>query len=126
ALAASQQAHIQELVQLNRTLEQTNKRLQQDIAREQARTKEAIQQIQLKWQTERKEWHQGCESVQACHRIVHLRTVLDLERERSQVLEERDLARREKSARLQRDYRLTLFQAKEAELEDEILRLQDE
>ncbi|KZT20144.1 hypothetical protein NEOLEDRAFT_1040843, partial [Neolentinus lepideus HHB14362 ss-1] len=126
AMAASQQAHIDQLVQQSRTQDQTVKRLQEDLAREQTRSKDALQQIQLKWQAERREWLEGCETIQACHRIAHLRTTLELSKERSLVLDERDLARREKRARLQRDYRLTLFQAKEAELEDEILRLRDE
>ncbi|EGN99261.1 hypothetical protein SERLA73DRAFT_182173 [Serpula lacrymans var. lacrymans S7.3] len=126
AMVNSQQAHIDDLVQKNRTLEHTIKKLKDELSLEEARAKDAIQVVQTKWKDERKEWREGCETLQACHRIAHLRTSAALDEERIIVLKERGVLREERLARLQRDYKITMFQAREADLESQVLELEDE
>ncbi|ETW83038.1 hypothetical protein HETIRDRAFT_458595 [Heterobasidion irregulare TC 32-1] len=127
AMIKSQQKHIDELVQKNRSLEQTHKLLKDEIAHKRELHDGEMQDVHTKFKAELKEWIDGCDSLQACHRIVHLRTTVMLENERLNVLKERSNARKERLARLQRDFRLTMFQVKETELEtkndelDEIL-----
>jgi hypothetical protein len=116
-MAISQQTHIDDLVQKNRTLDHVAKKLKDELVLEQARSKEAAKAIKAQWQTESAEWREGCDSLQVCHRIAHLRTLAELDKERLAVVKEKDIARQERVARLQRDYRITMFQVKESELE---------
>ena len=120
AMVASQQGHIEDLVQKSRTLEHTIKKLREELILEQARAKDAVDVVKQQWLVERNDWHAGCDALQACHRIAHLRTACALDEEQIAVLKEREIARREKLARLQRDYRITMFQARETELENQL------
>lgn len=115
AMIASQKAHIDELVQRTRGLDNTVKRLQEQLSNSRA-----------EWQAERKEWADGCDSLMACHRIAHLQTNVLLAQERIAVAHERDLTRRERVAVIQRDYNLILFKAREKELELEVDHMRDE
>ena len=115
AMIASQKAHIEDLVQKTRTLEQTVKRLQDQLSTSRA-----------EWQAERKEWADGCDSLMACQRIAHLRTNVLLTQERVALAHERELTRRERVAVVQRDYNLILFKAREKELELEADKLKEE
>lgn len=124
-MAVSQQTHIDDLVQKNRTLDHIAKKLKEELVLEQTRSKEAAKAIKAQWQVESGEWREGCDSLQACHRIAHLRTVIELDKERLTVVKEKDVARRERIAILQRDYRITMFQVKESELEGRIAELED-
>ncbi|KAG1750808.1 hypothetical protein EDB19DRAFT_1352454 [Suillus lakei] len=124
AMVASQQGHIENLVQKTRTLEHTVKKLQDEVSLEQTRAKDNVNVVKQQWRAEQKEWHAGCDALQACHRIAHLRTACALDDERIAVLKEREIARRERLARIQRDYKITMFQAREAELESQIEDLQ--
>lgn len=126
AMVASQQAHIEDLVQKSRTMEHTIKKLREELSLEQTRAKDAVNVIKQQWRVEQKDWHAGCDALQACHRIAHLRTACTLDDERIVVLKEREIARREKLARIQRDYRITMFQVREAELEGQVEDLQGE
>jgi hypothetical protein len=114
-MIASQKSHIDELVQKTRTLDSTVERLQEQFSDSRA-----------EWQAERKEWADGCDSLMACHRIAHLRTNVLLAQERIALAHERDLARRERVAVIQRDYNLILFKAREKELELEADQLREE
>ena len=105
AMIASQQTHINELVQKTRTLDNTIKDLQEQLTNSRAQ-----------WQAEHKEWTDGCDSLIACHRIAHLRTNVRLAQERVALAHERQSTRRERVAVIQRDYNLTLFKAEEKEL----------
>ncbi|KAL5526591.1 hypothetical protein ACEPAF_8315 [Sanghuangporus sanghuang] len=125
AMAASLQAHIDELVQKNRTCEHTIKRFQQMLADEKERGIEAVTRIKAEMQQEREEWREGCDSLLASHRIVHIRTRIELDKERLNSLLEKEDDRRERINTLHRDYRLTLFQAKESELEGKVGTLED-
>ena len=126
AMAISQQTHIDDLVQKNRTLDHVAKRLKEELLAEQARSKDAIKAIKAQWEEESAEWKEGCESLQACHRIAHLRTIVELDKERLVVVKEKDMARRERIARLQRDYQITMFQVRESQLEGNIEELEEE
>ncbi|OAX39556.1 hypothetical protein K503DRAFT_689338 [Rhizopogon vinicolor AM-OR11-026] len=126
AMVASQQGHIEDLVQKSRTLEHTIKKLREELSLEQTSAKDAVNVVKQQWRAEQKEWHAGCDALQAFHRIAHLRTACTLDDERIAVLKEREIARREKLARMQRDYRITMFQTREAELESQIEDLQAE
>ena len=112
---ASQQAHINELVQKTRTLDNTIKDLQEQLANSRAQ-----------WQAEHREWIDGCDSLMACHRIAHLRTNVRLAQERVALAHERGSIRRERVAVIQRDYNLILFKAREKELEIETDQLREE
>jgi hypothetical protein len=109
AMIASQKAHINELVQKTRTLDNTIKDLQGQLTDSRAQ-----------WQAEHREWIDGCDSLMGCHRIAHLRTNVRLAQERVALSHERDLMRRERVAVIQRDYNLVLFKAREKELEIEV------
>ncbi|KAG1905479.1 uncharacterized protein F5891DRAFT_691895 [Suillus fuscotomentosus] len=124
AMVASQKGHIENLVQKTRNLEHTIKKLNDEFSLEQTRAKDTVNAIKQQWQAEQKEWHVGCDALQACHRIAHLKTAYALDDERIAVLKERAIARRERLARIQRDYKITMFQAREAELESQLEDLQ--
>ncbi|KAG1721972.1 hypothetical protein EDD22DRAFT_936145 [Suillus occidentalis] len=124
AMVASQQGHIENLVQKTRNLEHTIKKLNDELSLEQARAEDAVNDIKQQWRAEQKEWHAGCDALQACHRIAHLKTACALDDERFAVIKEREIARHERLARIQRDYEITMFQAREAELESQIEDLQ--
>ncbi|KAG2074269.1 hypothetical protein BDR04DRAFT_1093493 [Suillus decipiens] len=124
AMVASQQGHIENLVQKTRNLEHTIKKLNDELSLEQTRAKDAVNVVKQQWKAEQKMWHVGCDALQACHRIAHLKTACALDDERIAMLKEREVARRERLARIQRDYKITMFQAREAELESQIEDLQ--
>lgn len=126
AMAASQQAHIDELIQKNRKLELTHQKLKDELTAEQARAKDAVQQLQAKWVIEQNDWRTGCDALLASHRIVHLRTRVALDKLRQNWLDEQDAVKRERIKCLQRDYRLTVFQGKETELLTRIAELEEE
>jgi hypothetical protein len=114
-MIASQQAHINELVQKTRALDNTIKDLQEQLTNSRAQ-----------WQAEHREWIDGCDSLMACHRIAHLRTNVRLAQERVALAHERGSIRRERVAVIQRDYNLILFKAQEKELEIEADQLREE
>lgn len=119
-MAASQQAHIDQLVQQNRTLQHGVKKLHEELAAEQKRGQQVVQKIQEQWHVERLQWQEGCDTLQACHKLEYLRLTMDLEKEQDNVLKERNRTRLEKVARLQRDFKITMFQARENELERQV------
>jgi chromosome segregation ATPase len=126
SLEASQQQHIEQLVQEKRSLEATIKKINASVDQEKARSKSIAAELQAKWKSERQTWHSGVDILQILHRLVQLRASDDLEKERMNVLAEQDGIRREKIARLQRDFKIAMFQAKESELEARIEDLEDE
>lgn len=124
-MAASQQAHIDELVQQNRTSEHTIKKLHKALDDEKERGIDVVKRLKAASQEERAEWREGCDSLLGSHRIVHLRTRIEFDKERMQVMKEKEETRKERLLVLQRDYKLTLFQAREAELERRIAQLEE-
>lgn len=125
-LEATQKAHIEELVNLNRSLEAKIKTLKDDLEAEKANLRHSLAEAQVKYQDEQIEWRQGVRALQSCYNVAQLRVLLDLDGERLNVLKEQDNTRREKLARIQRDYRLVMFTDKEASLMRQISELQAE
>lgn len=138
AMVASQLAHINDLVQKNRSLEQTIKKLDENLSQSAAdisvltterKSLEADRKTWMserqKWMDERKTWAEGCDTMQACHRIQQYHVACALHDEHVSVLKMQELARKEQLKRLQRDYKITMFQAREAELEAQIDEAED-
>ena len=126
AMVANQQKHIADLVARSKTLEHTITKLRAAVAEEKERAADAVAQIRQQWETERKEWREGCDSLQAAHRIAHLRTATEVDREHAAVLEMKEALRRERIARVHRDYKIVLFQTRELELEERVAQLERE
>lgn len=124
-MAASLQAHIDELVQKNRTCEHDIRRLKQALADEKERSAEIAERFKAISVQEREEWWEACGSFLAAHRIVHLRTQNEWEKERINVAYEREENRQDRLNILIRDFKLTLFQARETELEARVAELED-
>lgn len=102
------------------------KRFREDLARTESENGRRVETMERKWKQERTEWMEGCDAVQTAHRIAHLKTALLLDAERRSVLDERDERMKERLARMQREYKILLFQVKEDELEERLEELQEE
>ena len=74
----------------------------------------------------RQEWHQASTDLLSLCRIDQKRVEVELERERSNALQEMKFTRDEKLLRLQRDFRIKLFQIREEELERKIEEIEAE
>lgn len=122
-MVAKQQAHIDELVMKNRSLDQMVNKLKGELSTEKARYETSMQQLKHQSKLQQSEWKEGCDSLQSLWRIAHLKAVLELEKERTAVIKLKEDLRLERLARLQRDFRITMFQAKELELEDRLQQL---
>ncbi|KAG6817648.1 hypothetical protein H0H87_005405 [Tephrocybe sp. NHM501043] len=126
SLEASNQAQIDDLVQRNRTLDHTNKKLVEQINFEKSKAGDTITEIQQQWAAEQVDWLQGRGVLQSCHRIVQLRNVMQIEEERQNVLKAREVAHKERFLRMQREFDITILKVKEAELMDRIQELEEE
>ncbi|KAI0325529.1 hypothetical protein GY45DRAFT_218864 [Cubamyces sp. BRFM 1775] len=126
AMVASQQKHIADLVARNKTLEHTLSKLKAAVQEEKERAHDAVAQIEERWKAERAEWREGCDTLQIAHRVAHLRTAEEVDRVRVALLETKEALRKERLARMQRDYRLVMFQAKELDLEERNAQLERE
>jgi len=124
ARIAAQDAQITQLVQQNKALEKTISQLRAEVEMEKKRGAEAVNQMRQCWKAESAEWREGCDSLQAKHRLAHLETRMSLEHERGYRLEDREALLREKTAVLLREYKITLFQARETELVAQIANLE--
>ncbi|KAF8206480.1 hypothetical protein K438DRAFT_1917819 [Mycena galopus ATCC 62051] len=115
----------QNLEERNRTLEHTiskNKKLVDDLASDADRAKKAIR---AEWHEDRVLWREGCNRLLTSHNLAHLRLSDKLATAESSILKEMELCREEKVARLHRDFQLTMFRIREAELEAKIEELED-
>ena len=126
SLEVANQVQIDDLVQRNRALEYLNNRLNDRLSAEANRSKEAVQDFQKRWHEKEKSLREECEDFLAYYRCAQLSTVSALETERMNVLNEQKALREEKLLRLQRDFRITMFYAKERELEERIMELEEE
>lgn len=124
--AAKQQSHVDELIMKNRTLEHTVEKLKSTLATEDTRSKDAIQKIHQKWEAERTEWREGCDALQTAHRVAHLSTSVELDKERLETWKEKERLRQETLKRLQRDFKLAMFQVQELKHEHRLRELEDE
>ncbi|KAG7451164.1 uncharacterized protein BT62DRAFT_403161 [Guyanagaster necrorhizus] len=127
SLEASQQAHIDDLVQRNRSLEHSVKLIRDELDQEKARSKQALSDVHKRWKADQKEWREGVDVLLSCHRIALWRKTIDLQTERLNILKEEEDIRLGKISRLQRDFKITQFQQSESQyisrqelLEDEI------
>ena len=125
-LEASNQSQIDDLVQRNRTLEHTNKKLSEQLSKEQSRSEDTILQLQSQWDLNQSNWKQTCENLLGSYRIIQKQIQVELEKERMNTLQEMKITRDEKLLRLQRDFKITLFQIKEEELERRVEAVEDE
>lgn len=125
-LEASNQAQIDDLVQRNRTLEHTNKKLSEQLSQEESRSKDTIFQLQTQWDINQSHWKRTCESLLGSYRIIQNRIQVELEKERVNTFKEMKITREEKLLRLQRDFKITLFQIREEELERRVEDVEDE
>jgi hypothetical protein len=117
SLEAANQSQINDLIQRNRTLEHTTKKLSEQLAEEVNRGKASVKEIQDKHEANQRQWKESCEDVLASYRIIQKQLEVELEKERYATLAEMGVAREEKVRRVQRDYKLKLFQMHEEELE---------
>ena len=122
---ARQQAHINELTEQLRTAEHMSKKLREELAQAQAQMKAERTALQDQRLKEAQAWKVGTELTRASHQVAQARLLLLLDMERRNVLSGEDTARKERLARVQRDYNLVLFQQKESELEERIIELQE-
>ena len=133
AMVASQQTHINELVNKTRSLENSIKRLTDELEKSNSEcttlcTERASWEVdrktwtgdRQKWMEEKKIWAEGCDTMQACHRIQQYRMACVLNDERIAILRMQDDLRKEQLKRLQRDYKITMFLAREVELEAQV------
>ena len=125
-LEASNQSQIDDLVQRNRTLEHTNKKLSEQLAQEHSRSKDTLLQLESQWDLNQSNWKQTCQNLLGSYRIIQKSVQVELEKERMNALKEMKITRDEKLLRLQRDFKITLFQIKEEELERRVEVVEDE
>ena len=125
-LEASNQSQIDDLVQRNRTLEHTNKKLSEQLSQEHSRSKDAMLQLRSQWELNQSDWKQTCENLLGSCRIIQKHVQVELEKEKMNTLKEMKITRDEKLLRLQRDFKITLFQMKEEELERRVEDVEDE
>ncbi|KAF9565287.1 hypothetical protein CPC08DRAFT_604273, partial [Agrocybe pediades] len=126
SLEASNQAQIEDLVQRNRTLEHTNKKLLEQVAQEKARAADAVSGIQKQWEVNKQKWKEAVDDLVATQRIVEKQVEVELEKERAALIKEMAVTREEKVQRIHRDYKIKLFQIREEELERKIEELEEE
>ena len=122
---ARQQAHINELTEQLRTAEYMSKKLREELAQAQAQMKAERAGLQDQRLKEAQAWKVGTELMKASHQVSQARLLLSLDSERRNVLSGEDAVRGERLARVQRDYKLVLFQQKEDELEERVIELQE-
>ncbi|KAF9267759.1 hypothetical protein L218DRAFT_954955 [Marasmius fiardii PR-910] len=91
--------------------------MKEQVELEKTRARTTIQELQSRWHTEQKQWREAVDTLQACHRIAHLRVQAEVESGRKNVLIEQAARRKEKLAVAQRDFMITKFQIRESELE---------
>ncbi|KAK0469627.1 uncharacterized protein EV420DRAFT_1495740 [Desarmillaria tabescens] len=115
SLEASQQTHIDDLVQRNRSLEHSAKLIRDELDQEKTRSKHALSEVHKRWKADQKEWREGIDVLLSCHNISLWHKIIDLQTERLNFLKEEDDIRLGKIARLQRDFKITQFQQSESQ-----------
>ncbi|KAJ7035058.1 hypothetical protein C8F04DRAFT_955550, partial [Mycena alexandri] len=125
SMEAALRAQIEDLVQRNRTLEHTNKKLVDGIALDADRDKRVTRDNQTKLNAEQRTWREGCNRLLSCHHLAHLRISAKLSAAQIALLKEMELSRQEKVARLHRDFQLTMFRIREGELDAKIEELEE-
>lgn len=122
----SQQSHIDELVQENRTLETINKRLKDALNSEQNRAKDSVNGMSGQWQVEKAQFEESIETLHGLHRIAHLKTKALLEAEKMRVLKVQGGVRKEKIRVMEREVRISELEAKEEEWKAKLEELRED
>ncbi|KAJ7170686.1 hypothetical protein C8R43DRAFT_980483 [Mycena crocata] len=125
SMEASLNAQIEDLVQRNRTLEHTNKKLLDEMALDSDHTKKVAREFKAEHQEDRRLWREGCNRLLSCHHLAHLRLSAKLSSAEASLLKEMELSRQEKVARLHRDFQITMFRIREGELEAKVEELEE-
>jgi predicted RNase H-like nuclease (RuvC/YqgF family) len=126
SLQDSQRPQIEDLVERNKRLTANITRLEEQLVQKDVHAQQLVKNAQEHLQKVNEEWRDGLDVVQTCHRLAELRAADELEKERMAILWEQNVTRREKVARLHRDYKLTLFQMTEADLVSRVDELEDD
>src|SRR5260221_2591505 len=126
SIEAANQSQINDLIQRNRTLEHTTKMLSAQLAEEVNRSKAYVKEIQGKHEANQRQWKESCEDVLVSYRIVQKQLEVELENERYATLAEMGVTREEKLQRVQRDYKIKLFQMHDEQLERRLEDAEDE
>lgn len=126
AMVAKQQAHIDDLVSKNHTLEAKVQHLQAEISSEKTRYEDGLHKVKAQYDIERKRWKEEYDMSQGLWRISYLRQVVQVENSHLAILDMKDELRRARLASLQRDYQLEMFRAKESQQEYRIAQLEEE
>ncbi|KAJ7066958.1 hypothetical protein C8F01DRAFT_1119748 [Mycena amicta] len=130
-------SEIQDLVQRNRTLEHLNKKSADENALSSENHKRAIHDLtehhkravhDLKAQSAQFErtYREGVNRLVSAHQLSHLRLAAKLSEADAAVSKQAELTRQQKLACLHRDFQLTMFRARESDLEVRIEELEDQ
>ncbi|KAF7316837.1 hypothetical protein HMN09_00417000 [Mycena chlorophos] len=125
SLQGNLQGQIEDLVQRNRTLEHLNKKLHDELNLNAEAHKRAVHDLKSQFAEERVSVREGCNRILSAHQLAHLRLNTRLVEAEEVALKEADLTRQQKLACLHRDFQLTMFRARESELEARIEELED-
>ncbi|KAJ2924846.1 hypothetical protein H1R20_g12224, partial [Candolleomyces eurysporus] len=125
SLAAANQNQIEDLVQRNKTLDVTHKKLLEEVKQERERHKAELTKLKEEHAMREEEWRSQNHYMLGVARVSRLRAVLSMEDERSKALQETRFIREEKLERIKRDYKLKLFQMGYEELENQVVQLQE-
>ncbi|RXW25549.1 hypothetical protein EST38_g310 [Candolleomyces aberdarensis] len=125
SLAAANQNQIEDLVQRNKTLDVTHKKLLEEVRQERERHKAELTKLKEEHAMREEEWRSQNHYMLGVARVSRLRAVLSMEDEKSKALQETRFIREEKLERIKRDYKLKLFQIGYEELENQVVQLQE-
>jgi DNA repair exonuclease SbcCD ATPase subunit len=125
SLAAANQNQIEDLVQRNKTLDVTHKKLLEEVKQERERHKAELTKLREEHAMQEEEWRRQNHYMLGVARVSRLRAVLNAEDERSKALQETRFIREEKFERIKRDYKLKLFQMGYEELENQVIQMEE-
>lgn len=122
----SQQSHIDDLVQENRTLETINKRLKDALHTEQNRAKDSVNDMSGQWHVEKTQYENSIETIHGLHRIAHFKTKALLEAEKMRVLKVHGEVRQERIRVMEKEFRISELEAKEEEWKAKLQELRED
>lgn len=126
SLAAANQSQIDDLVQRNKTLDSMHKKLLDEVKQERERHKAELLKIRDEHDQAREEWRRSTADLLTLCQIHNRNVQLELETEKGKVTQEMIGVREEKLGRINRDYKLKLWELRSEELEQQVTVLQEE
>ena len=126
SLAAANQSQIDDLVQRNKTLDSIHKKLLDEVKQERERHKTELLKIRDEHDQAREEWRRSTADLLTLCQIHNRKIQLELETEKGKVTQEMIGVREEKLGRINRDYKLKLWELRAEELEQQVTVLQEE